>query len=106
MKQLARFGPGRGVKGVGLAVMALAILLVVSTALAQSGGGYDLTWNTIDGGGATFSTGGGYTLGGTIGQPDAGQMSGGGYTLAGGFWGDFWGGVAAVFKAYLPLVQP
>lgn len=47
---------------------------------------YDLTWNTIDGGGATFSSGGGYTLGGTIGQPDAGEMAGGGYSLRGGFW--------------------
>ncbi len=34
---------------------------------AQAGGGYDLTWNTVDGGGATFSSGGGYTLGGTAG---------------------------------------
>jgi hypothetical protein len=28
-----------------------------STAQAQSGGGYDLTWSTIDGGGYMFSTG-------------------------------------------------
>ena len=47
------------------------------TASAQTGGGYDLTWNSIDGGGATFSTGGGYSLGGTIGQADAGAASGG-----------------------------
>ena len=40
----------------------------------------------MDGGGATFSTGGGYSLGGTAGQPDAGELSGGGYTLGGGFW--------------------
>ena len=40
----------------------------------------------MDGGGATFSTGSGYTLGGTIGQPDAGALSGGGTTLGGGFW--------------------
>ena len=43
-----------------------------SIAHAQTGGGYDLTWNTIDGGGYMFSTGGGYSLGGTMGQPDAG----------------------------------
>jgi hypothetical protein len=71
--------------------------------LAQSGGGYDLTWNTVDGGGATFSSGGSYTLGGTIGQPDAGALSGGSYTLAGGFW------VGAVSqpspsKVYLPII--
>src|SRR5574341_1286851 len=53
---------------------------------AQTGGGYDLSRNTIDSGGATFSTGGPYRLGGTIGQPDAGTLTGGAYTLGGGFW--------------------
>ena len=49
--------------------------------------GYDLSWSTVDGGGQTWSTGGGYTLGGAIGQPDAGaKHSGGDYTLRGGFW--------------------
>ncbi len=53
---------------------------------AQSGGGYDLTWSSVDGGGM-FSAGGGYALGGTVGQPDAGAaLAGGGYTLTGGFW--------------------
>ncbi|MBI5863043.1 MAG: hypothetical protein HZB38_00750 [Planctomycetes bacterium] len=61
-----------------------AILLTTSTAVAQ---GYDLSWYTIDGGGETYSLGGGYELGGTIGQPDAGAaMTGGGYELSGGFW--------------------
>lgn len=57
-----------------------------SVALGQSGGGYDLTWSTIDSGGAMFSLGGSYELGGTIGQPDAGALSGGKYELGGGFW--------------------
>ena len=35
-------------------VAAIALLLAVSTALAQ-GGGYDLSWFTVDGGGGTFS---------------------------------------------------
>jgi hypothetical protein len=78
-----------------------ALLLLASVALAQSGGGYDLSWSTVDGGGATWSEGGGYSLGGTIGQPDAGVLSGGGYTLAGGFWP---GGAAARYGVYLPLV--
>ncbi len=64
----------------------LFILLLFSTATyAQSGGGYDLTWSTIDGGGGT-STGGIYSLTGTIGQPDAGVMAGDIYTVNGGFW--------------------
>ncbi len=62
--------------------------------------GYDLSWYTIDGGGATFSAGGGYSLGGTIGQPDAGSMSGGSYQLNGGFWG----GASISYNIYLPLV--
>jgi hypothetical protein len=78
----------------------VALLLLSSVARAQSGGGYDLTWSTVDGGGATWSEGGGYALGGTVGQPDAGVLSGGGYTLAGGFWG----GAAARYGVYLPLV--
>ncbi len=53
-------------------------------AIAQT---YDISWSTSDGGGQMWSTGGGYELGATIGQPDAGApMSGGGWTLTGGFW--------------------
>ncbi|MGQ9493531.1 MAG: hypothetical protein ACUVR2_07190 [Anaerolineae bacterium] len=81
---------------------ALLGLALAGLAQAQSGGGYDLTWNTIDGGGYTFSTGGGYALGGTIGQADAGTLSGGGYTLAGGFWGGGVGVAAAQYRVYLP----
>jgi hypothetical protein len=47
---------------------------------------YALDWWTIDGGGGQ-STGGAYSVSGTIGQPDAGRMSGGSFTLEGGFWG-------------------
>jgi len=85
-------------------VMAVAgLLLASSLALAQSGGDYDLSWSTVDGGGGTFSTGGVYSLGGTAGQPDAGLASGGVYALGGGFWGG--GAVAAPENAiYLPLV--
>jgi hypothetical protein len=75
-------------------------LVVVSTVLAQSGSGYDLTWNTVDGGGDT-STGSGYTLVGTIGQSDAElPMNGGGYSLAGGFWIS----EASQYRVHLPLV--
>jgi hypothetical protein len=58
----------------------------VAPAVAQTGGAYDLTWNTLDQGGATFSLGGSYRLGGTIAQPDAGGATGGSYALTGGFW--------------------
>ena len=68
-------------------------------ASAQTGGGYDLTWNTIDGGGGT-STGGAYSLSGTIGQPDAGTLTGGSYTLNGGFWND----ALNVARLFMPAI--
>ena len=71
-----------------------------SSASTAPSTGYDLTWNTIDGGGDA-STGSGFTLMGTIGQPDSGLlMSGGGYSLAGGFWGSW----ASEYQVYLPVV--
>jgi len=87
-----------------LAIPILLALFVASGArpvVAQSGGGYDLTWNVIAGGGATFSTGGAYSLGGTIGQADANTttMTGGSYSLQGGFWVDFLGN-----RLQLPLI--
>jgi hypothetical protein len=82
-----------------LALLAAAIL-GASAALAQTGGGYDLTWSTIDGGGGS-SAGAGYQLTGTLGQPDAGAtLNGGIYSLSGGFWG----GVSTGSKVYLPLL--
>jgi hypothetical protein len=52
-------------------------------------GQYAINWHTIDGGGGT-STGGVYSVSGTIGQPDAGPtMTGGQYSLTGGFWSLF-----------------
>jgi len=86
-----------------LALMALLVGVVLAwTGQAQSGGGYDLTWTTIDSGGGA-SSGGVYSLGGTIGQPDARAMAGGAYALAGGFWG---GGVSGATSryVYLPIV--
>jgi len=82
-----------------LLLLGTLLLLLAGIALAQTGGGYDLTWSTIDGGGAMFSTGGSYALGGTVGQSDAGALSGGGYTLTGGFWSGMPGS-----QIYLPLV--
>ena len=66
-------------------VLLLSVGALVSPALAQSGGDYDLSWSTIDGGGGT-SSGGDYVLSGTIGQSDAGQMTTYDYHLSGGFW--------------------
>jgi hypothetical protein len=61
----------------------VAALLTGLAALAQS---YSIDWHAIAGGGGT-STGGEYSLSGTVGQAEAGgTLSGGDYTLQGGFW--------------------
>src|SRR5512144_1975161 len=79
----------------------VAAILRTGAALAQTGGGYDLTWSTIDGGGGS-SAGGVYQLAGTFGQPDAGTtLSGGVYSLSGGFWA----GGANGTKVYVALTR-
>jgi hypothetical protein len=60
----------------------LSILLFCSAASAQN---FSIDWFTVDGGGGA-SAAGGFSVSGTIGQPDAGFMSGGGYAVVGGFW--------------------
>jgi hypothetical protein len=65
---------------------ALALGVVITLSPAASAQNYSIDWFTVDGGGGT-STGGIYSMSGTIGQPDAsGAMTGGGYSLTGGFW--------------------
>ena len=82
---------------------ALALSLLTSAfghrASAQS---YSIDWSTVDGGGG-MSTGGVYSVTGTIGQPDASQqaMTGGDYSFTGGFWSV----VAAVQTADAPLLS-
>jgi len=65
------------------AVLLSTINVQLSTCHAQS---YSVDWSKISGGGGT-STGGVYSVSGTIGQADAsGAMSGGNYSVTGGFW--------------------
>ncbi len=64
------------------AVLMALLAAAIAPAIAQ----YSINWSTIDGGGGT-SSGGQYSLRGTIGQHDAGgPMNGGNYSLTGGFW--------------------
>ena len=87
----------------------LALLLVIVLALALFGGALaagqafnpDVIWWTVDNGGGQSSATG-YTLNGTISQPDAGPlMTGGAYSLSGGYWGSS----ASSTGLYLPLVM-
>jgi hypothetical protein len=75
MKTLARMNIGR---------WSAALLLGIAwMAHAQS---YSIDWYKIAGGGGT-STGGVYSVSGTIGQHDAGgPLTGGSYSVTGGFW--------------------
>lgn len=66
-------------------LLMFSILAAISSASGQTGGSYELSWSTVDGGGG-ISSGGDFILRGTIGQPDAGVMGGGKYELLGGFW--------------------
>jgi hypothetical protein len=64
-------------------VIATLLLAGAASLRAQS---FSLDWFTIAGGGGT-STGGVYSVSGTIGQPDAGAtMTNGQYSVTGGFW--------------------
>jgi hypothetical protein len=83
-------------------VLLIPVLCLALTALvlADSIPNYSLSWWTADGGGTMPNDNSGYTLGGTVGQPDAAVWSGNDYVLAGGFWG----GVAVEYRIYLPLV--
>jgi O-antigen/teichoic acid export membrane protein len=86
--------------------LALASLLVVLLLAAASVAyarlaGYSLPWWTMDSGGGA-SSGGNYSLSGTIGQPDAGVLTSDKYRLEGGYWGGV-GGVTPPQRIYLPL---
>jgi hypothetical protein len=78
-------------------LIASLLLLAAATVNAQT---YSVDWYKIAGGGGT-STGGTYSVSGTIGQPDASStMTGGSYSLTGGFWSL----IAAVQTDGLPLL--
>ncbi len=85
-----------------LFLAALLALILVSVVLAAPQA-FDLSWWTVDGGGGT-SSGGDFTLSGTIGQPDTSPlMSGGDFTIVGGYWGG--GALLAQNQLYLPIVS-
>lgn len=65
------------------AMTGLAAAIFAAQTSAQT---YAIPWHSIDGGGGR-SSGGSFTLSGTIGQHDAGgPMVGGDFSVAGGFW--------------------
>jgi hypothetical protein len=87
----------------GLTLTLFLLSIGLTAAYAGTGGPYDLTWSTIDGGGVTLSVGGVYTLAGTAGQPDAGVLAGGAFSLDSGFW-DRREGDAGGYRIFLPFI--
>ena len=82
-----------------ISVMLIALLAVSQSVIAQSEGGYDLSWNTLFGGGTT--SGGVYTMDSAIGQPLVGKTSSSPYDLCAGYLC----GVQKETRVYLPLVR-
>lgn len=62
----------------------IVVLLLASAWVAGASVGFELPWFSVDAGGGEGS-GGSYTMVGSIGQPDAGQLNGDSYTLSGGY---------------------
>ena len=75
-------------KKIIITTLSILAILVSFLALAQSSGGdFEITKSAIDNGGGT-SSGGEFSITGTIGQPDANNRisTGGGFAVSGGFW--------------------
>jgi hypothetical protein len=89
----------------GTLLMPIAFLHAQETEPSVSAPAYGLPWWTVDGGGSTEpATSRSYTLVGTIGQPDAGEMGGPRYGLEGGFWASVPVAAGYDYQVYLPLV--
>ena len=71
-------------------VLSVGLLVSFSTtASAAAATGFEISWWTVDGGGGV-STGGGFGVTGTIGQPDAASpLASGCWSVDPGFWGEY-----------------
>jgi hypothetical protein len=83
-----------------MVIFSLVFLALISASAALADGGFDIPWWTVDGGGGQ-SSGGSYSVMGSVGQADTGTMSGGQYSVNGGFWN----AEGAVFPTPLPAGQ-
>lgn len=91
-----------------LHVLLVPLLLAIFTtvALAQSGGGLDLAWSAVAGGGGD-SAGGSFTVQGSIGQHDAAgpAMRGAKFEMRSGFWAPPELPTPTPSRTYLPLIR-
>ena len=88
----------------GTLLLAVCGALLVAYLVLAAPNAFSISWWTVDGGGGVaMSSGGEYTIQGTIGQADAGSSHGGDYGLEGGFWAGLREWVTQFF-INLPLV--
>jgi len=72
---------------IGLLLVLVVGLGIVSIARAQTGSGFDLSWNVISNGGGTgVMSGSGFSLEGTLGQTDAGPIANDVFEVRAGYW--------------------
>ncbi|MCP4540332.1 MAG: hypothetical protein GY832_24605 [Chloroflexi bacterium] len=86
---------------INVTLLVIVLILVGGAAFAQTGDGFDLSWNVMGGGGAGAPlTGDGFSLRGTLGQTAIGSFSDASYQVGNGYW------VAGEreYRIYLPLV--
>lgn len=72
-------------RSIRMGIFMLILLALISGQAALAEAAFSIPWWTVDGGGGQ-SSGGSYSVMGTLGQPDTGTMSGGQYSVNGGFW--------------------
>lgn len=77
-----------------LLFVSVAVFVRLTPLFAQN---YAINWYSIAGGGGT-SSGGVFSISGTIGQPDAGLLTAANYSMVGGFW--------SILSYGQPPVQP
>jgi len=83
---LERTSARSGVRALPVWLRLFCFFMLTSVLCPVASAQYAIDWSTVDGGGGT-STGGVYSVSGTIGQPDAGgPMTNGQYSVVGGFW--------------------
>ena len=84
-----------------LGFLLLVVTVGMGTAVyADISAGYTLSKSVVAGGGHQDSTGGGYSLSGTVAETAVDTISGGSYTLNSGFWSS--GNTS--YGIYLPMI--
>lgn len=89
----------RSIMQIRLLIAALIIMALFATS-TWAADSWAINWWSVDGGGG-MSSGGSWTLVGSIGQPDAGVAQGGAFRLEGGFLAST---ATRSYQVNLPLV--